>query len=140
MITPTGTLTTLHQFCAYQSNCLDGTNPVGGLFQATNETFYATATHSGVYGYGTIFSLDVGLGPFVTLVLPFGKIGQTGGILGQGLRGATKVSLNGISASFIVKSDTLVVAVVPPGATTGYVTVSTPSGVLTSNVPFRVIQ
>jgi hypothetical protein len=50
------------------------------------------------------------------------------------------VSLNGIPASFTVKSDTFITATVPPGATTGYVTVVTPNGTLTSNVPFHVIR
>ena len=68
-----------------------------------------------------------------------GKIGQTGGILGQGFTGTTSVTLNGIPANFKVVSDTYLVATVPPGAATGYVTVTTPTGVLTSNVPFRVI-
>jgi hypothetical protein len=39
----------------------------------------------------------------------------------------------------MVISDTYIKATVPPGATTGYVTVTTPSGTLTSNVPFHVI-
>jgi hypothetical protein len=66
-------------------------------------------------------------------------VGQTGGILGQGFTGTTAVSLNGIPASFTVVSDTFIKATVPPGATTGFVTVATPSGTLTSNVPFRVL-
>jgi uncharacterized protein (TIGR03437 family) len=80
------------------------------------------------------------LGPFVAFVRSYGKISQTGGILGQGLTGTTSVSLNGIPASFTVVSDTFIRATVPPGATTGYVSVVTPSGTLTSNVPFRVLQ
>ncbi len=94
----------------------------------------------GAYGYGTVFSLDVGLGPFVTFVRAAGKVGQTGGILGQGLAGTSAVSLNAIPMNFQVVSDTYLTATVPAGATTGYVTVTTPTGVLTSNVPFRVIQ
>jgi hypothetical protein len=83
--------------------------------------------------------MDVGLGPFVSLERPAGKIGQTGGILGQGFTGTTSVSLNGTPASFTVVSDTFIKTTIPAGATTGYVTVTTPSGTLTSNVPFRVI-
>ncbi|MGB7584278.1 MAG: IPT/TIG domain-containing protein, partial [Terriglobales bacterium] len=64
----------------------------------------------------------------------------TGGILGQGFTGTSSVMLNGTPASFTVVSDTFIRATVPAGATTGYVTVTTPSGVLTSNVPFRVIR
>jgi uncharacterized protein (TIGR03437 family) len=66
-------------------------------------------------------------------------MGQTGGILGQGFTGTTSVALNGIQASFTVVSDTFINATVPAGATTGYVTVTTPTGTLTSNVPFHVI-
>ena len=68
-----------------------------------------------------------------------GSVGQRFGLLGQGFTGTTSVSLNGTSASFTIKSDTLIVATVPAGATTGYVTVTTPSGTLTSNVQFHVI-
>jgi uncharacterized repeat protein (TIGR03803 family) len=146
-ITPGGTLTTLYSFCA-QASCADGVSPLAGLLQATNGTFYGTTLDGGgasecdpiFYGCGTVFSLDVGLGPFVAFVLAAGKVGQTGGILGQGLTGTTSVSLNGIPASFSVVSDTFIRATVPAGATTGYVTVTTPTGTLTSNVPFHVLK
>jgi hypothetical protein len=82
----------------------------------------------------------MGLGPFVAFVQAAGKVGQTGGILGQGFTGTTSVSLNGTPASFTVVSDTFIRATVPAGATTGYVTVTTPSGALTSNIPFHVIR
>ena len=75
----------------------------------------------------------------MSFILQAGKVGQTGGILGQGFTGTTSVSLNGIPANFTVVSDTFIKATVPPGATTGFVTVITPSGTLTSNVPFHVI-
>jgi len=81
----------------------------------------------------------MGLRPFVAFVHSSGKVGQTGGILGQGFNGTTSVSLNGTPASFKVVSDSFIKAMVPAGATTGYVTVTTPSGTLTSNVPFQVI-
>jgi uncharacterized repeat protein (TIGR03803 family) len=140
-ITPTGELTTLYSFC----DCADGGFPFGGLVQATNGTFYGTTQHSGndtcgFNGCGTVFSLDMGLGPFVTFVRASGRVGRTGPILGQGFTGTTSVSLNGILASFTVISDTLIRATVPVGGTTGYVTVTTPSGTLTSNVPFHVIK
>jgi uncharacterized protein (TIGR03437 family) len=68
-----------------------------------------------------------------------GKLGQTGDIIGQGLTGTTAVSLNGVPASFTIVSDTLIHATVPNGATTGFVTVVTPAGTLTSNVAFQVV-
>jgi len=135
-ITPSGVLTTLHSF-----NGSDGQNPDGSLFQATDGKLYGTTpTMENAGCCGTVFSLDMGLGPFVTFVLPYGKMGQTGGILGQGLTGTTSVMVNGIPANFTVISDTFIKATVPVGATTGYVTVTTPTGALTSNVPFHVIR
>ena len=63
------------------------------------------------------------------------------GILGQGLTGTTSVTFNGVPAtSFKVFADTYLTAVVPTGATTGKVVVSTPGGALTSNVNFRVVN
>jgi uncharacterized repeat protein (TIGR03803 family) len=134
-ITPDGALTTLHNF---DGN--DGDRSVGGLFQYTTGILYGPTTQGGNVNGGTLFSLATGLGPFVSLVRNPTKVGQQFGILGQGLKGTTSVSLNGQSAAFSVKSDTLILATVPPSATTGFVTVATPSGTLTSNVPFRVLQ
>jgi hypothetical protein len=83
----------------------------------------------------------MGLGPFVSLVLPVGKVGGTAQILGQGLTGTTSVTFNGVAASrFAVVNDTYMTAVVPSAATSGKVVVTTPSGALTSNVNFRIIQ
>jgi uncharacterized repeat protein (TIGR03803 family) len=143
-MTSAGQLTILYSFCS-QNGCTDGSVP-DGLLQATDGKFYGAASQGGIfntscqYGCGTIFSLDVGLGPFIAFMQPFGRVGQTGGILGEGLTGATSVVLNGIPASFTLVSDTFIKATVPQGATTGYVTVTTPSGTLTSNVPFHVIK
>jgi uncharacterized repeat protein (TIGR03803 family) len=144
-ITPGGTLTTLYNFCG-QQNCNDGNQPFGGLFQATNGELYGTTFGGGnptfcpaVDGCGTIFSLNTGFGPFVKTLPLAAKVGSGIGILGNNLAGTTSVAFNGTSANFVVKSPTLILTHVPPGATTGYVTVTTPTGVLTSNVPFHVI-
>ena len=138
-----GVLTTLHIFCS-QPGCPDGYDLYSGrLLQATDGKLYGTTSSGGSdpdCSCGTIFSLDMGLSPFVALVRRFGKVGQTGGILGQGFTGTTSVSFNGIPANFTVKADTFLEATVPAGGTTGYVTVITPSGTLTSNVPFHVIK
>jgi uncharacterized repeat protein (TIGR03803 family) len=130
---PSGTLTTLHTF-----NSKDGDEP-RGLTQGTDGNFYGTTTGGGAGGAGTIFRLSLGLRPFVSLVRDSGKVGQTGPILGQGFTGTTGVSLNGTAVSFTVVSDTYIQATVPAGATSGFVTVNTPGGVLTSNVPFHMI-
>lgn len=137
-ISSEGTFKIVYNFCS-QLGCVDGCEPKGGLVQATNGIFYGATYFGGTYGDGTIYSLDMGLGPFVSFVRAAGKVGETGPILGQGLTGTTSVSINGIQAEFMVISDTDIRATVPEGATTGYVKVTTPTGVLTSNVPFQVI-
>ena len=68
-ITPSGTLTTLYSFCS-QSGCARTAQlPAAGLIQDTNGTFYGTTFGGGAstpaLDCGTIFSLSVGLGPFV---------------------------------------------------------------------------
>ncbi len=145
----TGILTTLYTFCQ-QSGCSDGSNPLAGLVQATNGTFYGTT--SSVCGpvispcevastTGTVFSISMGLGPFIKTVPTSGKVGSPVTILGNDLAGSTSVTFNGVAASpFSVNSTgTAITTTVPGGATTGYVQVTTASGtVLTSNVKFRV--
>jgi uncharacterized repeat protein (TIGR03803 family) len=110
------------------------------MLQHTSGRLYGVTPGGGTSGLGVLYSLDLGLEPFVRVERPFGKVGQTGGILGQGFTGTTSVLLNGTPASFTIVSDTYIRATVPVGATTGYVTVTTPSGTLTSNVPFHVIR
>ncbi len=83
----------------------------------------------------------MGLGPFITFVRAQGKIGATAQILGQGFAGATSVTFNGVPAArFAVVKDTFMTAVVPSGATTGRVVVTTPARALNSNKNFRISQ
>jgi hypothetical protein len=132
-------LTTLHSF-----DKTDGVGPTG-LVQDTNGTFYGTTVHGGniVYHYcgsscGTIFSLSVGLGPFVETEPASGSVGAAVNILGTNLTGATSVTFNGTAASFTVVSSSEITTTVPSGATTGEVKVVTPGGTLSRNVPFQV--
>lgn len=140
-ITPGGTLTTLHTF-----EGPDGQSPSGGIVQATNGTFYGTTTSGGTSHAcsggpcGTVFSLSVGLGPFVEALPAAGKAASRVLILGTNLTGATSVTFNGVAASFSVVSATEISTTVPGGATTGTIQVATPGGTLSSNVPFRVSQ
>jgi uncharacterized repeat protein (TIGR03803 family) len=143
-ITPAGTLTTLYNFCS-QTNCTDGANPYAGLVQSTNGSFYGMTSLGGacseqIQGCGTVFSMSVGLDPFVAFVRNSGKVGQTAEILGQGFTGTSVVSFNGTAANFVIQSDTYLTATVPQGATNGFVTVTTPGGTLQSNVMFRVTK
>jgi len=137
-ITPAGNFTTLYSFCS-QPNCADGSVPAGGLVQATNGMLYGT-NGGGVGGGGTVFSLSVGLRPFVKPLPSGGKVGSKVILLGNNLTGTTSVTFNGTATTFTVVSPTEITTTVPTGATTGKVQVTTPSGTLTSNVVFRIRQ
>jgi len=126
-ITPSGALTTLYGSGA------------SGLVQATNGDLYGTTSGGGAHGNGTIFRLSVGLGPFVETQPSSGTVGAAVNILGTDLTGATSVSFDGTVAVFTVVGHSLITATVPAGASSGEVQVVTPSGTLSSNVPFLVV-
>jgi uncharacterized repeat protein (TIGR03803 family) len=142
-ITPAGKLTTLYSFHGH-----DGSHPTGGLVQYTDGSFYGMTSQGGsgysptqcgsTDGCGTVYRMVVsGLGPFVRTVPTSGKVGSIISILGNNLTDATSVKFNGKAAKF-VPSSTDIAATVPAGATTGTVTVVTPTRTLSSNVKFRV--
>ena len=131
-ITPAGAYSILYNF-----GYTYGSSPGSTLMQHTNGKIYGLA-EDGTYGYGVVYSFDMGLGPFVHLVSTLGTVGRPVEILGQGFTGTTAVSFNGTPATYTFVSDTFLEATVPSGAPTGFVTVTTPSGTLTSNQPFRV--
>jgi uncharacterized repeat protein (TIGR03803 family) len=133
-ITSSGEYSQLFSFASSGTGSLPSTT----LLQHTNGKLYGHTPHSGTFGKGTIFSFDVGLAPFVGLLPTSGKVGKTIGILGQGFTGTTAVAFNGTAATFHVVSDTYLTATVPKLATTGSVTVTTSSGMLTSNRHFVV--
>jgi len=133
-ISRAGALTTLHNF-----GSTDGASPMSTLLQATNGKIYGTTNLGGSGSAGTLFQMSGNLKSFVTFVNGAGKAGQRVGILGQGLAGTTGVSLNRVPMNFSIKSDTLLIATVPVGATTGFVNVTTPDSTLTSNVLFHVL-
>jgi uncharacterized repeat protein (TIGR03803 family) len=133
-ITPAGVLTTLFTF-----NYSDGFEPLDTPLQGTDGNFYAT-TYQGGDNYGTVFTLMMGLSPFVETNPTTGAVGEQVAILGNSLTGATAVSFNGIAAKFKVVSSTEIVTEVPSGASSGKITVTTSgSGTLKSNVAFRVM-
>jgi hypothetical protein len=85
---------------------------------------YAISTESGV--------------PEITLFSPTSaKVGKTVKIWGDNLLTATSVTFNGVAATFTVGS-TLISAVVPAGAETGPIEVTTPDGTAQSKGDFTV--
>jgi uncharacterized repeat protein (TIGR03803 family) len=132
-ITPSGKLATLHRF-----DGTDGSFPAAAMIQDTNGMLYGTTGGGGQDNWGTVFSVSVGLGPFVKTQTTSGKVGAGVEILGTGLTGATSVSFNGTAAFFQVVSSSFIAAKVPAGATSGKVEVVTLSGTLSTYVPYRV--
>jgi uncharacterized repeat protein (TIGR03803 family) len=141
-MSPAGKLTTLHKFRG-----TDGTNPIM-LIQETNGVLYGVTAGGGhvscgydpSYGCGTIFSLNVGLGPFVKTVPNRGAVGAAVIILGTNLEGVKSVSFNGTAAQFTVESTSEILTRVPTGATTGTVRVTDRNGTLLNNVGFTVTK
>ena len=90
-ITSGGVLKTLHSF----NGLSDGTEPFAGLVQHTDGTFYGTTNAGGTNGLGTVFSVSVGLGPFVRTLPSSGTVGAQVIILGTNLNPTNTVSFNG---------------------------------------------
>jgi uncharacterized repeat protein (TIGR03803 family) len=134
-MTSKGLLTTLHK---YSGSVL----PYSGLVQGTDGNFYGTTYeggHSGFTAWGTVFSLGVGLGPFVKVVPGASDPLSYVTILGNDLSTTTAVTFNGTSAASSIISQYAIQAKVPLFATSGSVQVTTSSGILTSDVPFVVL-
>ena len=97
------------------------TTPGGTATSATNFTVTTTAP--------TISSFSPKSGP----------VGTSVRINGSGFAGTTAVRFNGVSASFTVNTQgTRIDTIVPTGATTGKITVTTPGGTATSATNFMV--
>jgi uncharacterized repeat protein (TIGR01451 family) len=67
-----------------------------------------------------------------------GRVGVSVRIAGTNLGTATAVALNAVSTAFLVESATSISTTVPAGATSGRITVTTPSGTATSSTDFVV--
>jgi uncharacterized repeat protein (TIGR03803 family) len=133
-ITTAGTFKTMHAFDGGH-----GCQPQVGMMQHTNGILYGTTALGGSVGDGTFYSLDLGLSPFVTYLPTYGRAGALVQILGQGFTAGSQVFFNGTpAASPIVVYPTYLRVVVPSGATTGPITVTTDNGTLTSNKVFIV--
>ena len=78
--------------------------------------------------------------PRITQLNPTaGTVGTAVTITGQYFTGATRVAFNGTTATATVVNDGQITTTVPAGATTGFVTVTTPSGTGASDQAFTLI-
>jgi uncharacterized repeat protein (TIGR01451 family) len=131
---------------------LDGQipQPVGDFsaisVDPSNDSFWATAEWGPVgprpNGATTIANFSVqtaAAAPAITgFSPPSGPEGTQVTISGSGFAGASSVAVNGIGASFTVVSNTQINAFIPPGATTGLISVVAPGGTAVSSNLFTV--
>jgi uncharacterized repeat protein (TIGR03803 family) len=132
----TGAFKVLHSFV--QST---GSAPFA-LIQHTDGFFYGDTDGGGyfdnTYFSGVFYRYDAGLSPFITYLDCYGRVGETVTILGEGFTSGTVVLFNGVPAQVTEVEPTFLKAIVPVGATTGYLTATTTKGILRSNKIFRV--
>lgn len=128
----------------------DGAHPQvlsRSLTQGTDGRLYGTASSSinadGSAGAGTVYSLDLKLPKPTPVILRFsptsGAVGTSVLITGRNLLGVQQVTFNGTVATVIhPMGANYLTAVVPTGATTGPIAVTTPNGTATSTAVFTV--
>jgi hypothetical protein len=127
---------------------VDGDLPSSTLIQHTNGLVYGTTPSGGGTSttcpntcQGTFFSVATGDAPFASLepTQTSGNVGAKVGVFGQGFTGASVVKFGGVAAKSVTLSGTTyLTAVVPAGAHTGAVTVTTGSTTLTSPQTYKV--
>ena len=127
---------------------VDGDLPSSTLIQNTNGLLYGTTPSGGGGGggcpntcQGTFFSVATGDAAFVSLepTQKTGNVGAKVGLFGQGFTSASVVKFGGVAAQSVTLSGTTyLTAVVPAGAHTGAVTVTTGATTLTSPQTYKV--
>jgi hypothetical protein len=129
------------------NECLFGTAPAvadNGKVDLNNSVTITAAdscTNGCFFGHNVTSGIVQGGGavPTITSFTPTaGPVGTTVTITGTNLTGATSVKFNGVSATITSNTATQIVTKVPVGATTGPITVTTPSGTATSATNFTV--
>jgi uncharacterized repeat protein (TIGR03803 family) len=136
-LTKTGQYTLLHAMNGYvdgQCQC--------HLVQGSDGTIYGTAALGGPPGVGSVFAVNAGLSkpsPWARVFEPqSGPPGTRVRIWGADLLSAA-VQFNGVAATDVANSgSSYVLAIVPSGATTGPITVTTPGGTYSTAAVFTV--
>jgi uncharacterized repeat protein (TIGR03803 family) len=127
---------------------VDGQLPSSTLIQNTNGLVYGTTPGGGGGSggcpqtcQGTFFSVATGDAAFVSLepTQKTGNVGASVGMFGQGFSSASVVKFGGVTATAVkLTGTTYLTAVVPAGAHTGAVTVTTGTTTLTSPQTYKV--
>jgi len=125
--------------CAWDFGTVQGPN--GSEYNQTiNGHHYFLQREYSNDGHACLQTYSKGSGPTVSSFSPTsGPVGTAVDIQGTNFTGATSVTFNGTSdPGFVVNSSTDISAHVPNGATTGKISVTTPSGTGTSSASFTV--
>ena len=113
-----------------------GEDPSTSPFLHTNGKIYGMTVYGGAKGWGTAYHLDVGAPSFIRAVPGTAKAGQTIGLLGA-FGDAAAVTFNGLDAPLSGTGANYHTAVVPAGAATGLIEVTTPAGTTQTLKPFQ---
>jgi uncharacterized repeat protein (TIGR03803 family) len=118
-----------------------GNQPYTTMIQHTNGLVYGTSSGGGKNSVGTFFSVATGDAAFVNLepTEKTGNVGASVGMFGQGFSSSSVVKFGSVAATTkTLTGTTYITAVVPAGAHTGPVTVTTGATTLTSPQTFKV--
>ena len=145
-LTLSGALSTIHDFAADGSEGIYGQTFGPALVQGSDGKLYGASGSGGPGGVtagGTIYSLDLGLPKPLPRIRYFspasGTVGSGVLIVGANLLGLNQVKFNGAPATqFASRGSNYAVAIVPSGATSGPIMVTTPNGNVTSKASFTV--
>ncbi len=151
---PVGTIVTIRGTNFVGVTAVKFNNVAASTFSVTSPTQIMASVPSGATtgrisvtnpsGTGTSrtnFTVTGGTTPTISSFSPTsGKVGTVVTITGTNLTGATGVKFGSASATFTVNSATQITTTVPAGATTGSISVTTPSGTGTSSTSFAVIH
>ena len=123
-------------------------NGTSASFKVVSDTYLTTKVPSGETGIvslttpsGTLLSKQIfKVTPHITSVTPpSGKVGDAVTLAGAGLIQAATITVGGVKVDvFTVSSDKQVTFIVPTGAKTGKVVLTTPGGEATSSAVFTV--
>ncbi|MBS1803984.1 MAG: hypothetical protein JST28_11500 [Acidobacteria bacterium] len=142
-LTPSGQFSVLHNFNSGEDS--PGDVPVA-LIQHTNGLLYGDTANetrgmdAGGPTYSTFYSYNLGLAPFVSYLPSYGRVGTQVDILGENFSGDSKAFFNGVRAQVVAVAPTYMKVVVPSGAATGWITVTTNKGTLKSDRKFVIRQ
>jgi hypothetical protein len=125
-----GSAATLKDVLAFYNSSFFNTSPGAGFSGPINTAALGPTATDDIIA----FLEGISFSPFSPI---FGPVGT--GVTITGFTGATAVSFNGVAATFTVDPSGTITTTVPPGATTGPITVTTPgSGPLVTTTRFTV--